>query len=184
MIDPLSTWNSTFNALPKVSDPSWSLTLANWYADRITGIQPDQTQLNTGAGFTFVFDSALFAAGLAVLTPTLIQAAGIAGFASAWSAALATTIYPVTLLVAPGAFIPPTTPATLFSAVTAAIIDPTSIVAGVAKINELATVSPEATSVFAEKFRDATLLLSITVTGLNSITPTPTPLVAPLIPLT
>lgn len=187
MIDPLSTWQSTFASIPKVSDNSWASNVATWYSDRITNIEPNQTELNTAAGFSFTFSEAVFQAQLALLPPTTNQATGIAGFASAWSSAIALTIYPATLSVAPGAYLGVSSPPTLFSSITSVIIDPTSITAAVAKINELASAPPAndpSMSEFPEKFRDATLLLTITVTGLNSITPTPTPLIAPLIPLT
>jgi hypothetical protein len=186
-IDPLNTWKQTLADLPKVSSPIWALNFANWYADRIANIAPDPSAL-VASSFTFVFNSATFAAQLALLPPTLDPVSGIAGFAAAWSAAIALTIYPVTLLVGPGAFIPPSTPATLFSAVTMVMINPASLVLAQAKIMELVTapvVSDPMDSVFAEKFRDATLQLSIMVTGLNSIPPPagPLPLIAPLVPL-
>lgn len=188
MIDPLSTWQSTLAALPKVADTSWALNFADWYSNRIVNIQPNQTILNTSTGFVFTFSTATFAAQLITLGPTFNQAAGIAGFANAWATAIALTIFPATLNVSAGAFIGTSTPPTLFSAVTAVVLDPASIVAAVAKINELATappVSDPTMSQFSEKFRDATLLLTITVTGLNSVPPPPgpNPLVAPLVPL-
>lgn len=189
MIDALSVWQSTLAALPKVNDNSWSGNFANWYSNRITNIEPDQTKLNTGAGFIFTFSEATFQSQLVLLTPTTNQAAGIAGFANAWASAIALTVFPATLNVSPGSFIPPASPPSIFSAVTSVIIDPASIIAATAKINELATAPPVSDplmSQFPEKFRDATLLLTITVVGLDS-TPTPAgplPLTAPLIPLT
>lgn len=189
MIDSLATWQSTLAALPKVADASWSLNFANWYANRIVNIQPNQTILNTAAGFTFTFPTSTFASQLATLTPTTNQLSGVTGFANAWAAAMTLIVFPVSLSVSAGAFVGISSPPTLFSTVTATVLDPASIAAGKAKILELATapvVSDPLMSEFAEKFRDATLLLTITVTGLNSVPPPPgpQPLVAPTIPLT
>jgi len=88
--------------------------------------------------------------------------------------------------VSAGAFIGVSAPPTLFSAVATTLIDPPSILLAKAKILELVTAPPEADaqdSLFPEKFRDATLLLTITVSGTNSVTPTPAPLSAASVPL-
>lgn len=181
MIDPLSTWKSTLAALPKVANTSWALNFANWYSDRIVAIEPDSTAL-TAAGFTFTFAVGIFATQLTALTPTASAVAGITGFANAWESAILASV----AVVPPGAFVPPSSPPTLFSAVASTIIDPSSIALGKAKLLELITapqVDDPNSSQFPVKFREATLLLSITATGTNSITPTPTPLVAALVPL-
>lgn len=186
MIDPLVTWRTTLNALPHVTDASWATNFAAWVAGRVVSIQPNQSLLNTSTGFVFVFNQALFATQLATLTPTFNALSGITGFATAWETAINTTVFPATLNVSPGAFIPPTSPTTLFSAVTSVILDPASILAAKNKIIELAT-SPQVLdpnlSDFPVKFREAFLLLTITVVGLDSTVPTPVPLTAPNIPL-
>ena len=180
-VDILQDWKDTLAALPKVADTSWAATFAEWYADRVINIETSPA-LDTTTGFTFPFAEAVFAAALIALTPTTDALAGITGFANAWESAILLTIP----TVAPGAFIPPSTPATLFSVVTGTIIDPASTALGKAKIIELASASPvpdPQDSEFPVKFRDATLLLTITVTGLNSVSPTPGPLVAAAVPL-
>ena len=180
-VDALQDWKDELENLPKVSDSSWSLNFAEWYADRIVNIEADSLVLDTSAGFLFTFAEATFALALSSLAPTTDPVAGITNFATAWEGAILASI----VVVSPGAFIPPSSPATIFSVVTGTVIDPPSIAAAKAKIIELSSSSPvddPQDSEFPVKFREATLLLTITVTGLNSA-PTPVPLVAPLVPL-
>lgn len=180
-IDALQDWKDELENLPKVNDSSWALNFAEWYADRLVNIEADSSVLDTSAGFVFTFAETTFALALTSLSPTTDPVAGITSFANAWESAILAT----TVVVAPGAFIPPSDPATTFSAVTGTVIDPPSIAAAKAKIIELGSSSPvddPQDSEFPVKFREATLLLTITVTGLNSL-PTPTPLVVPLVPL-
>lgn len=188
-IDPLATWRSTLAALPKVADNSWATNFAAWVADRINNkITTNPTNLTLASPLVFVFPQATFATQLVALTPTGNALAGITGFADAWKAAIDTVLFPATLNVAPGAFVPPATPATTFSTVTSVLLDPASVTAARAKIIELATAPPVADvndSEFPVKFREAFLLLTITVSGLDS-TPTPAgplPLTVPNIPL-
>lgn len=181
MIDPLSTWQSTLAALPKVGDNSWALNFANWYAGRIAAIQPDPTKL-VATGFVFTFQSPTFASNLQTLGPTASATAGITGFADAWLTAMDAS----TAVVAPGTFKPPSSPATTFSIVASTVIDPASKTAARAKLLELITAPPVADpllSQFPVKFREATLLLTITVTGTNSASPTPAPLTVSAVPL-
>jgi len=183
-IDPLQTWKDELENLPKVSDNSWALNFANWYALRIVGIEPDPAVL-TSVGWVFPFPVPVFASALISLTPTNDALAGIQGFADAWELAILSTI-PV---IAPGSFIPPPTPATIFSAIIPpVVIDPASVAAGKAKLVELVTAPPVSDpkdSQFPVKFREATLLLTVTVNGLNSVPPPagPQPLTAPAVPL-
>jgi hypothetical protein len=179
-VEPLQTWKDELENLPKVADGSWSLNFANWYADMISGIEPDSSAL-TPSGFVFTFPVAIFASALSALSPTTDAVAGITGFATAWETALLAS----TSVVGPGSFIPPATPATTFSVVASSLIDPASIAAGKAKLLELVTAPPAADaqdSEFPIKFREATLLLTFTVIGTNSDSPTTAPLTAPLVP--
>lgn len=185
-IDPLNVWKSTLATLPKVVDGSWALNFANWYAERIIGIMPDPTVL-TPVGFIFTFSAPTFATNLITMTPSMNPLQGITGFANAWASAIALTVFPATLTLMPGTvFGSPPTPATTYSAITSVTLNPASLAAAQAKLMELAAAVPVSNpqdSIFPEKFRDATLLLKIDVTGLNSITPTPAPLPAVGVPL-
>lgn len=186
MIDPLATWKSTFNALPKVGDSVWADNFAKWYKDRIIAIEPDPSKL-TAVGFVFKFDAEVFAAALKALTPTSVAAEGVSKMADAWLSAISLVVYPATLSVSVGSFVSSASPPTLFSVIISVLLDPSSILSAKAKLLELIT-SPKTAgndSKFPELFREATLLLSITVTGLNSVPPPPgpMPLVAALVPL-
>lgn len=171
-VDILTTWKSTLFALPNVGSSIWSTNFSQWYADRIANIEPNPTSL-VPTTFVFTFPVSTFATALAALTNTNNATTGITGFADAWKSAIQTMAFPATLSVATGAFEPPATSASTFSSVASVVIDPASITAAYNKILELATspnVSGDA-SEFPKKFRDATLLLTITVSGDDSTTP-------------
>jgi hypothetical protein len=190
MIDPLSTWKSTFKDLPKSKDVSWAHNVAEWYAERIKNIQPDPSVLFAN-GFKFEFNKGVFEACLSALTYTLDPVSGIAGFAASWVSAISLTIYPATLSLAPGSYIippPAPTPATLFSVINIVLLNPPTILAGQAKIMELAFEKPQSDPdnvKFAEKFYEATSLLSISVAGLDTTPPPsgPLPLSLPIVAL-
>ena len=185
MIDPLDKWKKTLNDLSKSSDPVWATKFANWYAERIANIAPDPSFL-TAVGFVFAFPTPAFASALMALPPTTSAPAGIAGYAAAWETSILSIVYPVGISVSSGSSIPPTAPPTTFSAVTSVLIDPSSIAAGKAKILELINSKPVSNSndsQFPIKFREATLMLKINVSGMNSQPPTPVPLVAMNVPL-
>ena len=185
-VDLLSTWKSTLAALPQVADTSWAANFANWYAGRIAGIITDPTKL-VPTGWTFTFNKSLFTSGLLGLGPTPSAIAGITAFANAWLAAMQAS----TALMAPGSFVVPTSPKTLFSVVTTTTIDAASTLAAKAKLLELITaptVDDANNSQFPVKFREATLLLTVTVVGLDSEPPPsagpgPQPLTASAVPL-
>ena len=182
-LEPVGTWKSTLAALPSVADSSWASAFASWYSARIATISPDPSVF-AAVGFVFTFNAATFQAQLLTLGPTDDPAAGASGFANAWEAAILAS----TALVAPGSALVPPSPPTTFSVVATTVIDPTSVAAGKAKLLELAAAPPVSdanNSQFPVKFREATALLSITVTGTDS-TPTPAgplPLTAPFVPL-
>jgi hypothetical protein len=175
-IDPLSVWEDELENLPKVSDTSWAANFASWYADRLIGITTDPAAL-VPTGFVFTFNESLFASGLLALGPTNNQVQAINDFADAWEVAMLAS----TVVVGPGSFIPPATPASTFGGVASTVIDP--FAAAKAKLLELIGVPPTVPSAFPTKFRDATLLLTITASGVNSVSPTPGPLTAANVPL-
>jgi hypothetical protein len=180
-IDPLSTWQTTLDSLPKTEDSSWAKNFASWYYERIASIAASPSAL-AASGFKFTFAKAVFESKLLALTFTPSALAGISKFADAWESAIKAT----TVLVGPGSVKQPASgPATTFSAVSGTVIDPSSIAAGKAKIITLVsapTVKSGKDSEFAVKFREATLLLTITATGVNSSSPSG-PLVAASVPL-
>jgi len=173
-VDALATWQSTFAALPKVADNSWAAPFAQWANDRVTSKM--SLPGITGAGLTFTFNKATFESELITLTETADKEAGITAFADAWKTAILVSV----AAVAAGSSIGSPSPATTWSSVSSTVITPASITAGRAKIIELKDaplVGDALESEFPIKFREAFLLLRITTTGLNSVSPTPGPLV-------
>lgn len=182
MIDGLSTWQTTFAALPKTLGPEWSTNIATWALARV--VAAELQTLTDAVPPTFLFSDSTFASQLATLLPTLDPSSAAMGVANAFEAAILAS----SLLVEPGSFVGTSTPATLFSVVNTALIDPPSIVAAKAKVLELATALPvddAEDSAFPVILREAFLLLTGTVTGLNSVPPPagPNPLVAAALPL-
>lgn len=171
-IAALSAWKDDFpDALPPVADDSWKSNLALYIADHVADLKisgvfasPD---VNAGS-FTWnvsAFQSALSGNSAAVL-------------ANAWEAAMLAS----TIVVLPGAFVGSDSPATKFSVVASAIFDPSSIAAGKTIVLSLAGAPATANaseSLFPVKMRDAFLALTVTVTGTNSVVPTPAPLSFP-----
>ena len=165
-IDALAIWNSTYVLIKLTGDSAWASNFADWYAARIVSMSTTPTVLNTSAGFTFTFNKALFISRLKGLSNTSDASAGISKYVDCWGAAMTAS----TVLVKPGAFVPPSTPPTTFASVVTATIIASSVTVGKAKITALASgpnVSSGAQAKFAEKFREATLQLKIKVVGIN-----------------
>jgi len=174
-IDSLSVWKSEFTLLPKVIDDSWKQNLADYISDRITSKMNLRTY-SPQVGFTF--DKASLISALASVTPELGN--GVEQLATGF-------VDGVTggLTVAPGASFSPGTPTETFSAVTSSLFDTASLSVAENKILELESATPVIDvndSVFPEKLRDACLLLTATVIGLDSTPPVagPLPLTDPL----
>jgi len=176
MIDPLSSWISLWNLLPLVGDSSWADNQATFVLKRT--LTPGLMGL-TGQ-ITFTFQEATFANLLKSIpmTPDKTQSATM--IANAWNSAVSTSI----MVVAPGAFIGTSTPATLFSVVTSTLLDPSSLLSATQGIVSDLSAAPlsDDTSARPKAFYKAFKTLTYTVTGTNSIVPTPTPLVAPNLP--
>ena len=182
-IEPLQTWKDELENMPKVDNPTWAINFANYVDEMIAGLTPQAAALDVSAGYSFTFDKTLFAAQLATMAPTPDPVSGITALANAF---LASITSPLTLFaILPGAFVPPSTPATLFSVVAPTILNPATPPLLHAKLLELIASSPVDSaqdSEFPIKFREAVLLLGITVNGTNSVVPVPAPLVLPLVP--
>ena len=177
-LEALSDWKTTFASdMVPVSDASWPDTMTDWYVARI------DTPLLSLPGLTLAvpplpvtFGAAAFKAIFSSLAQPITQVAAMNIIANAWEAGLLAT----TVLVKPLDSIGVPSPATTWSAVTTSVFDPASIALGKAKILELIG-APNADnaedSLTPVKFREATLLLTVTTTGLNSVTPTAGPLI-------
>lgn len=182
-VDPLNTWISTLAAVPRVKTAVWAQNFADWYNARLSGATTDPASL-VATDMVFIFPALDFQTALEGLGRTDDALDGITGFADAWKAAIEAMAYPDSLAVGEGSFVPPSSGATLFSVVESVEFVASSITAAHTKILELATAGrtlDAMLSQFPVKFRDATLLLKVKVTGKDSTDPVP--LVADNVPI-
>lgn len=184
MIEILPLWKLELQKIKPSANSSFAKDIAQWYYLSTIGTQANPTII-LAPGFLFTFQTAILETKLLTLGPSLNVVAQAIQLAEAWEAAILAS----TVVVAPGASLLPTTPATLFSVVSATVIDPDSIQIAKAKIVEILSSSTPATSALdskmADAFYEAATKLTITITGINSVPPPagPLPLVAPKIPL-
>ena len=172
-IDSLTVWQNGWANLPKVNDDSWKQNLGDYVEARTANMSLATYTPSTNV--TFSFNKSLFVQTLdgvsgANLVPILSDAFELAIIGSP-------------IAVSPGTYIGVSTPATTFSVVSSSLFDLASAALGAAKILELASapkVSDPLLSDFPIKLRDAFLLLTATVSGTNSVVPTPGPLVDPV----
>lgn len=168
-IATLTEWKDAYALLPLVSDDTWKENLTAFIEDLIVDIN-----LETYATPSFTWARAAFKSALVG-----VSGAGVSEMQTGFSNSIAAS----TWLIPSGTTFGSATPAETFSLPGAAIPDATGVSAGVIKIGELATAEPVGTvedSLFPEVLRDAFLLLTYTVTGTNSVTPTPGPILDPL----
>lgn len=176
-LEPLSVWKSTLAQIAKVDKSDWVGNLARWMGERSTmklELMPIQGQV------LFNFNQGLFEAQLRSAAPTDLAVRGANQFAGAWANAVMAS----QMVVMPSSYLAAPTPATTWS-VAATLLDPPTITAArvflLAKLASAAPVDEGFLSHMAEAFRSAFLMVTATVTGMNSL-PIPTPLVAPLTP--
>ena len=174
MIDPLPVWKAEFEKMPKTKNSSME-ALANFIDARVTG----KMQLGTPflGNSSFTFNKAVFLAPLSSLIPTFDPISGRVALASAWQ----TAILASTMSASSGSIGAPS-PATTFSVITPPIVpNPALLVVSYASLlaGLLALVPTPGPSQVPDLFYSAFSSLSYIVTGLNSIAPTPTPLISP-----
>ena len=182
MLDPVSTWSSTFNDLPKVANTSWALNLANAVSSLTTGKLEILTIKTIPSNF--VFGIAAFKSALELLTFVDSAVEGANNFANAWEQGLLGSV----MTVLPGASVGlPPTPANTYAPTPATLIDAASI--AMAKAGLVATITgiapAENADAFADAFRTAFLTLTCSTTGMNMVPPPsgPQPLLNPLAPV-
>lgn len=169
-IDALATWKSEFANLPKVSDTSWKQNLADYIAARVDG----KLKLSTytpDSGITFAFNKAAFLSALSSVS------AGTGDGVNAIAAGVkAAVVVPGSLVVVAPISVGSPSPTNTFSVVLTSIISPASAALAETKIQELSGAAPVSdvnNSLFPVKLRDAFLLLTADITGLDSTPPTP-----------
>ena len=169
-IGSIADWRTAFGAMPLVADTSWKGHLADVVDGLVTSLLSSPGLLNPGGqpAAVFSFAKSTFEGALSNALPATLQ--------SALAAALSSS----SIVVPVGSYIgSPGNPATTFSAVSSAALDPPAVSASSAKLLELLNQTPVSDPDLAPgpvTFREAFLLLTMTTTGTNSVTPTPGPL--------
>jgi len=177
-LDALDIWKQTFEAqVPPTSDPDWPDNLANWYAERLDTPKMSLPGITIAVPpLPVVFGKAAFRAvyATAAIGESKVQ------FASKLADAWGQGMQAATVAVKAGDSIGTPSPTTTWSVVSSSVFDTASIDAGENKILELASapnVKDAKDSAIIQKLYEATLLLTVTTTGSDSVTPTPNPLV-------
>ena len=172
-LESLSTWQTEWANLPKVADDSWKQNLAGYLSSRLNGRLEFQSYQPKPGHFSYSFNESAFISQLAGVD--YANPIGISAIANGMAAAFNAN----SALVAPGSSIgAPGNPATTYSAVTGTVFDSAAVSAMQSRINSTDTtpVSDALNSDFPVKLREGVLLLTATITGTNSVTPTPGPL--------
>jgi hypothetical protein len=170
-----AAWQSAYadpTKMPAVADTSWKANLALFFSDLTDDLLKCST-VYASAGVpagSFTFNAAAFQAAL--------SGSGLGVISNAWE----TAILASTMVVATGAFVgEPKTTANTFSAISSTVIDVASISAAKSYIAaQLAALTPVSTAgacQFPVVMRQAFLMLTVTISGSNSLGP-PTALTA------
>jgi hypothetical protein len=175
MIDLSIIWQTQWDLLPL--DPigvAYPTNIASFLAARLINMSIAPPFFGSPV---FTFNSATFAAGIAGMVPDPTGTIAPGKFATAFTAACTASVW----LVPSGSYIGSPTPPTTFSAPPVAIFDPASVAAASATLQStLLTATPAPlplTSVYPTALYAAFSSLMVTLTGINSIVPTPTPLI-------
>lgn len=178
MLEPLPTWKQTFKEIPFSDNPSWAMNIARWTSERSTS---KLEWAGLGGPLMFTFNSGVFQSRLHSMPHTPNASQGAMAFASAWESAMSAS----TLMVMPGIFIGGPTPPTLFSVVAGAI-DPASIQRGKAVLAQqllsAKCVDNSMESALPPAIYQAFMALTVSLSGINTVVPFPSPLMAPMVP--
>lgn len=182
-IDPEALWKQRFKGLQTDgSGASWADKMADAVDQGVTGKL--QVSGLTGS-VTFTFKKDIFANMLKLAVPSPSPFSGAQAIATAFQVACLSS----TIVVAPGAFVGAPTPPTTFSVVISSLLDPPGIAAGYSivfgTLTTMSAVPDAAEGIVGPAIRKGFTMLTVTVTGLNSVPPPvgPQPLVAPLLPV-
>lgn len=113
MLDPVSTWTTAFNNLPKTADSSWATNMANTVDGLVTGKLTVSAATPPGGVCYFTFGKAAFEGVLLTLVPVPSAIIGATNFAGAWEAGVLASIlapppnpgYPLKIPIAKAALI-------------------------------------------------------------------------------
>lgn len=172
-IDSEQVWKDEFKKLPQVSSSTSDgmNNLADFVAARVAGMKIGSPITGTSS---FTFNRSAFVSSLLSLAPVQ-DTSGLIAIATAWqTSALASTMF-----VSPGASIGAATPATTFAAVVT-VVNPASVAAAYTiLLSNLSSLQPVAEDpMFPVYLRNAFLMIQYTLTGLNTVVPTPVTITA------
>ena len=180
MIDPESKWTERFaNLKPDGVGTSWAGKMASAVAEGV----PSMGITGVTGSVSFTWQKSIFEGMIqaAVASPAAIAGAQV--IANAWMSSVLSSV----MMVASGAFVVASSPATTFSVVATSIIDPPSISIGYSALLSLLTSSvpvPDPNlNMMGIALYTAFKSLTVTITGINSVAPTPAPLIVPLLPV-
>ena len=178
-IPPAIVFQNKIASLKPTSATDWAPNLAAAVASLVNGMVSLSPLMGS---ITFTFQQSVFATQLMSIPPGNMAAVQANLIATAWASAVQAS----TLVVAPGSFLGVPAPPTLFSVVMVSMIDAASIASAkaflAAQLSAAQPVSIGVQNKFGSAIHDAFLMLTATVSGLNSIpSPSgPTPLMAPM----
>lgn len=169
-LEALSVWKESFASQVKaVKDEAWKDNFPNWFASVFNAPKlslPGLLIAVTPLPLTWGKD-----AFKAIFSTMTAQSNGAVILGNAWEAGMLAS----TVQVKAGDSIGVASPATTWSSVTSSVFTPASIAASKAKVLEIAGALPTKNALESQApviFREATLLLKVTTTGLDS-TPSP-----------
>ena len=176
-VDNLLVWRSGFNDLPLVGDDSWIPNFANWVSGRVSG--KAQLQGIGGTPPVFTFNTGVFMNYLARMEPTDDVNKAVERLAAAWAAAVKASVFSVS----PGAYFNSPSPATLWSIVggNVGVLEIPSVSGAESQLRSALANAQQTDdglqSKIPEVLRSAFLKLNYKISGTNSVTPTPGPLI-------
>lgn len=186
MINPLLTWQSSFDAIPV--DPTgalWPTNITNWILTNSLLLTLDPSVVMGVPPGAFTWSSAVFKSGISSMVPTPDPVTPPTTFATAWNA----SITPSVLVVPSGASVGAPTPATIFSAPPLVTVNAAALALAFSGLTaDLQAALPAAKGAISDYppgFFDAFSALKYDLIGLNSIPPPagPLPLVAMAVPV-
>ncbi len=173
MIDPKLMWQAAWDSLPL--DPTgllYATNIANLINNRLAGLSiPGIT-----GSVTFTFGMAAFAAGISNMPLDPTGTVAPATYAAAFSAACSSSV----ILIASGASVGASTPATTFAAPPVSLFDPASVAAA-SSVLQVALLNPQLapvplSSIYPRALHTAFTSLMVSATGLNMLVPPAGPL--------
>lgn len=177
MLDPINVWQEEFSSLAQTDGTGWAQEYASLVGRLVNGKLEAQ---GISPPSTFTFNQAIFAAQLLTLQPVPDAALGALAFGNAWLAAITSS----TMLVAPGSSLGAPSPATTWATVASLLNPGATSIAHLKLVEALTNAKPvedPEDSPFVIAFREAFLGLATDAIGVNTVAPTPAPLVAMMV---